>query len=125
MNYIRLPALVALALTVSACGIDVHDDCPALCHYENAPIITNLIAEPETVTAGASSTLTWAVSGDDPVLTIEVAGARPVTVTNETSYVARPILTTTYILVAENAAGRVQNEVIVNVNVTSAEPRTP
>lgn len=117
MNYIRLPALIALTLTVSACGGNSSTETPV---EPGAPIITDFTAEPETVAPGEVSTLTWTVSGDNPTLTIEADKLRPITVTGETSYIAQPTVTTTYVLVAKNAAGRVQDDVVVNVS--AAEP---
>lgn len=117
MSYVRLAAL-AVFILLSACGGDT--ETPT---QPGAPIITDLTADPETVAPGETSTITWTVSGDNVKLRIEVAGRRPITKTGETSYVAQPTVTTTYILVAENAAGRAQGEVAVNV--TAAPPETP
>ena len=118
MNHVRLAALAVLIL-LSACGRNT--ETPT---QPGAPIITDLTADPETVAPGETSTITWTVSGDNPALRIETDGRRPITVTGETSYVAQPTVTTTYILVAENAAGRAQDEVVVNVT-SAAPPETP
>ena len=118
MNHVRLAALAILIL-LSACGGDTDVETPTA---PGAPIITDLTADPETVAPGETSTITWTVAGDSPALRIEVVGRRPITVTGETSYVDNPTVTTTYILVAENAAGRAQDEVAVNV---TASPEAP
>ena len=118
MNYVRLAVPVVLIL-LSACSGDTDTGTPTA---PGAPIITDLTADPETVAPGETSTVTWTVAGDSPALRIEVVGRRPITVTGETSYVAQPTVTTTYILVAENAAGRAQDEVMVTV---TPPPETP
>lgn len=112
MNYTRLAASAVLVL-LSACG-GADPETPT-----GVPIITDLTADPQTVAPGDTSTITWTVSGK-PTLTIFEDGRRPITKTGETSHVAQPTVTTTYVLVAENAAGRVQDE--VKVNVTPAPP---
>ncbi len=117
MNYTRLAASAVLIL-LSACGGNA-DEAP-----KGVPIITDLTADPETVAPGETSTITWTASGN-PTLTIFEDGRRPITKTGETSYVAQPTVTTTYVLAAENAAGRVQDEVTVNVTAAAPPPETP
>ena len=117
MNYTRLAASAVLIL-LSACGGDA-EGAP-----KGVPIITDLTADPETVAPGETSTLTWTVSGN-PTLTIFEEGRRPITKTGETSHVVQPTVTTTYVLAAENVAGRVQDEVAVEVTAAAPPPETP
>lgn len=113
MNTIRLAASAVLIL-LSACGGNAADEAP-----KGVPIITDLTAKPATVAPGETSTITWTVSGN-PELIIDVGGRRPITVTGEASFIDNPTVTTVYTLVAENAAGKAQDE--VRVNVTAAAP---
>ncbi len=115
MNYTRLAASAVLIL-LSACGGNAAET------PKGVPIITDLTADPETVAPGETSMITWTVSGN-PKLTIFEDGRRPITKTGETSHIAQPTVTTTYVLAAENAAGRVQDE--VKVNVTPTPPAAP
>lgn len=113
MNYIRLPALVVLALFVSACGTRADTNPPT---EPGAPEIIAFTAEPATVSVGGTSILTWEVSGDNLMLEITTDDFySPIDVTGETTYAARPTVTTTYVLRARNAAGTDQEEVVVGV----------
>lgn len=104
MNHFRVPAFVALALLVSACGGD------------SAPVIASFTAEPATVSVGGTSMLTWEVSGQVNQLEITTEDFySPIDVTGEASYAARPTTTTTYVLRARNAAGTAEEEVVVGV----------
>lgn len=108
MNPFRVPALVALALLVSACGDDAATN--------GAPVIATFTAEPATVSVGGTSVLKWEVSGNDLLLEITTEDFySPIDVTGETSYAAMPTETTTYVLRARNAAGTAEEEVVVGV----------
>ncbi len=108
MNPFRVPALVALALLVSACSDDAATN--------GAPVIAAFTAEPATVSVGGTSTLTWEVQGNVTLLEITAEGFySPIDVTGEAFYAARPTETTTYVLRARNAAGSAQREVVVGV----------
>lgn len=108
MNPFRVPALVALALLVSACGDDAATN--------GAPVIASFTAEPATVSVGGTSTLTWEVVGQVDQLEITAEGFySPIDVTGEASYAARPTATTTYVLRARNGAGIAEEEVVVGV----------
>ena len=108
MNPFRVPALVALALLVSACGDDAATN--------GAPVIAAFTAEPATVSVGGTSILTWEVQGNVTLLEITTEDFySPIDVTGETSYAARPTETTTYVLRARNGPASVQEEVIVGV----------
>ena len=107
MKHIRISALTVLALLVSACGGDADT---------GAPVIAAFTAEPATVSVGGTSMLTWVVEGDVTLLEITYPNIySPVDVTGETSYAARPTVTTTYTLRARNAAGAAQEDVTVGV----------
>jgi hypothetical protein len=78
-----------------------------------APTITTFTATPDTISEGATSTLEWEVTGDEPItLTIEPDLGD---VTGLSSVVIEPIETTTYTLTATNNAGDVEASVDVTV----------
>lgn len=112
MKYLRIPASVALVLLVSACGGDTEVDVPT---GTGTPEISAFTAAPNAVVPGETATLTWEVSDNSATLTIGAEDFRPVTVTGQASYAAQPTVTTTYVLIAENAAGNDEAEVVVTV----------
>lgn len=76
------------------------------------PIINSFSAVPQSIDQGASSTLSWNISGQVDSLTIapEVGD-----VTGQASVVVSPAQTTTYILTASNSAGSSTSQVTVIV----------
>jgi hypothetical protein len=84
------------------------------------PVISSFTASPATVTQGASTTLSWAVSGATS-LTLD-NGVGPVT--GLTSKSVAPSATTRYTLTATNAAGSVTATVNVTVNAPVPPPTT-
>jgi len=76
-----------------------------------APIINSFSANPPTITAGESSTLSWSVT-DATTVTID-NGIGSVALTGTTA--VTPATTTTYTLTATNAAGGVTGSVTVTV----------
>ncbi|MEM6430070.1 MAG: hypothetical protein AAF708_12585, partial [Deinococcota bacterium] len=85
-----------------------------------APTITTFTATPDTIDEGATSTLAWEVTGDEPItLTIEPNVGD---VTGLTSITVEPAETTTYALTATNVAGTVIEEVIINVTQLPTTP---
>ncbi|MBL0211757.1 MAG: heparinase II/III family protein [Holophagaceae bacterium] len=79
------------------------------------PTISNFAATPPTITAGQSSTLSWAVSGATSLSIDNGVGA-----VTGTSKVVSPGATTTYKLTATNAAG--SSSATTTVTVNSAPP---
>jgi copper(I)-binding protein len=77
----------------------------------NQPVIQSFTANPSTIQAGESSTLSWSVSGATS-LTLNPGN---IDVTGQTSRVVSPESTTTYTLVATNANGSTQQSTTVNV----------
>lgn len=84
------------------------------------PVISSFTASPSSITQGASSTLSWTVSGEAS-LTIN-GGVGPVTGLSSKS--VTPSATTTYTLTATNAAGSVTATAAVSVNA-AALPALP
>jgi len=78
-----------------------------------APIINYFTADPETVSPGGDSTLSWSVSNADTV-TISTA-TESVMVGSSGSIIARLTATTTFTLTATNASGGVTKTAIVSV----------
>ena len=76
------------------------------------PIISSFISDVSTITEGESATLSWTSTGADS-LTLDPGS---IDVTGTTSYVASPVLTTSYTLTASNAYGDVSAGVTVTVN---------
>lgn len=78
-----------------------------------SPEITSFSASDELVPAGETVTLSWEVSGDEPItLILEPEGTD---VTGETSIEITPDEETTYRLLAENESGNDEAEVTVGV----------
>ena len=98
---LRVAASVLALLAVIACG----GPDPI------APTITSFAASPDVIEAGQMSTLSWQVV-DAASLTLLPGGAD---VTGEKSWLVSPAVSTTYSLLAENAAGGVSREVEVVV----------
>ena len=78
------------------------------------PVIQSFSANPLTITAGQSSTLSWTTSGATSLSIDQGVG----TVTS-TSKVVTPIMTTTYTLTATNDSGYATETVTVTVSSTS------
>jgi hypothetical protein len=76
------------------------------------PVISAFFANPGTISAGASSLLSWTTSGAS---TLSISGGVG-TVTGSTSRSISPATTTTYVLTATNGAGSVTQSVTVTVN---------
>ena len=92
MNAGKLGLLsVGLTLSLAACGI----------LGGNGPAITSFSANPPTIMAGGSSTLTWQV--DSSATSISISGVG--NVTNQTSATVEPTVTTDYTLTATSAEG--------------------
>ncbi len=84
------------------------------------PVINSFSASPATITAGQSSTLSWATTGAT-YMTID----QGVGVVTGTSKVVSPSATTTYTLSAGNAAGTTTATVTVNVKPVVVTPPPP
>jgi pSer/pThr/pTyr-binding forkhead associated (FHA) protein len=76
------------------------------------PVIVSLDANPSTITAGESSTLSWSVTNADSVVIDQSIGA----VAASGSTVVRPPATNTYTLTATGRGGTVTRQVTVTVN---------
>jgi hypothetical protein len=76
------------------------------------PVISSFFANPGTISAGASSLLSWVTSGASA---LSIGGGIG-TVTGSTSRSVSPATTTTYVLTATNGAGSVTQSVTVTVN---------
>ena len=94
------------SVSVNACG-------PTL----TAPTIGAFSADPTAISAGQSSTLTWAVTGSAPITVSIDQGVG--TVTGQSSTTVSPTGTTTYTLTATNEAG--YSSATATVNVTSVD----
>jgi peptidoglycan/xylan/chitin deacetylase (PgdA/CDA1 family) len=84
------------------------------------PVINSFAASPTTVTAGQSSTLSWATSGATFMTIDQGVGA-----VTGTSKVVSPNATTTYTLSAGNSAGTTTATVVVNVKPVVVTPPPP
>jgi hypothetical protein len=76
-----------------------------------SPVVSSFTADPPTITAGQSSTLSWNVA--NAIYTIVSPEVGPV---RETSTVVAPTVTTTYKLYATNQYGRTTRSVTVTVH---------
>jgi hypothetical protein len=76
-----------------------------------SPVVSSFTANPTTITAGQSSTLSWNVT--NAIYTIVSPTVGPL---RETSTVVQPTVTTTYKLYATNQYGRTTRSVIVTVH---------
>jgi hypothetical protein len=84
------------------------------------PVIASFTANPSTITAGQSSTLSWgAVTNATSAMIDQGIGG----VATPGSVVVKPTKTTTYILTATGCGGATTKQ--VTVNVTGAPPPTP
>ncbi len=81
------------------------------------PSISSFIATPSSITAGQSSTLSWAVTGATSLSIDNGVGA-----VTGTSKVVNPTVTTTYKLTATNSAGSVTATTTVTVNAAPQPP---
>jgi hypothetical protein len=77
------------------------------------PSITSFTAEPSTITAGQSTTLSWSVAGTAPITLSINQGVGDVS--GRTSVTASPTTTTTYTLTATNSAGSDSRQATVTV----------
>jgi hypothetical protein len=76
----------------------------------SAPAVTSFIATPQTVGAGAQTTLSWSAAGADYFIVSPEAGA-----VRGNSVTVNPAVTTTYTLAATNQFGRTTATVTVSV----------
>jgi len=83
-----------------------------------APVITQFLANPQTIEPGAQATLTWEVGAAKEV-TIEPGVGR---VQAAGTVVVKPPKSTTYVLMASNAAGTVRQEALVEVGDATGPP---
>jgi hypothetical protein len=79
------------------------------------PVIASFAASPTTIALGASSTLSWSVTGATSLSVSSNVGASPGAVTG-TSVVVSPVAATTYTLTAQNGSGTVAQSVDVTVS---------
>ncbi|MCZ2078840.1 MAG: LamG domain-containing protein [Bryobacterales bacterium] len=86
-----------------------------------SPVISSFKASPASITSGASSTLSWSVSGATSLSINQGVG----TVTGTTSKSVKPTATTTYTLTATNAAGSVTKTATVTVSAAPPPPEPP
>ncbi len=82
------------------------------------PVINSFTANPQTITQGQSTTLSWGVTGSSAVLSIN----QNVGTVTGTSKIVSPTATTTYTLTASNAGGTTTAQVSVNVIVPQVQP---
>jgi hypothetical protein len=112
---------ILLGVAIVAVAILVWKFIPPLLNPP-APVINSFAAEPESVTAGGSSILSWDVSGADIVDIDQEIG----TVNSTGTYMVSPTTTTTYTLTASNKAGSVTATVQVTappvINSFTADP---
>jgi len=82
-------------------------------------VITLFAASPATINSGASSTLTWAVTG---ATSIAIAPGTFTSTEASGSTTVSPTATTTYTLTATNGAGSVTSTATVTVNAPPSKP---
>lgn len=110
MPFFGLPAsLCCLIFLAAACGGGGGGSIPP---QPVPPMITDFGANPATITAGQSSTLSWSVTGATHLSIDPNVGD----VTGSTSRSVTPAATTTYILTATNAAGSTTRSLLLTVN---------
>jgi chitodextrinase len=87
------------------------------------PVIGSFAANPTSITAGGSSTLSWSVTGATTLSISPVVGI----VTGLTQKLVTPLTTTTYVLTATNSGGSTTASATVTVTTTqdTAAPTTP
>lgn len=96
--------LAALSALVGGCIRVIVSPTDETVHADSKPVISSFTAEPHDITQGASSTLSWNISGastvsiDQGIGNVALTGTRAVT----------PNTTTTYTLTATNATGSTQ-----------------
>jgi hypothetical protein len=84
-----------------------------------APTIARFSAEPSTIAAGESATLSWDVAGTSPIALAIDQGVGDVS--GQTSVIVSPTATTTYTLTATNSVGSDSKQ----VTVTVLQPQPP
>ena len=107
---------ILLGLAIAAVAILVWIFVPPLCNPP-LPVINSFTADPTSITAGESSTLSWSVSGATTVAIDQGVGNVGLTGTRTVS----PTTTTTYTLEASNRAGNST----ATVQVTVSAPPLP
>ena len=85
---------------------------------QTKPVIASFTASPESIESGKSSTLSWTVTGSQPI-TVSVSGLGEQT---GSSVSVSPTSTTTYTLTAKNSVGTVTKEVIIGVTAPPLPP---
>ncbi len=88
--------------------------------FIGAPQIASFQSAPETVTAGDTANLIWAVMGADSVTITPDIGSVPLGGSRQ----IRPGQTTTYLLTARNASGSANASVVITVNPPPTPPVT-
>jgi C1A family cysteine protease len=88
-------------ITVTASGGQKTHTAAESLTAESLPTITSLVASPNTITAGQSTTLSWTAAGAT-ILSLSSAASLPATAKSAT---VSPTATTTYTLTAGNAYG--------------------
>ena len=83
------------------------------------PVITSFTSSPASVNSGASSTLTWSITGATSI-SIDPGTFTSAAATGSTT--VSPTATTTYTLTATNAAGSVTSTATVTVNAQPSKP---
>ncbi len=86
-----------------------------------SPVISSFAANPSTITAGQTATLSWSVSGGTTISIDNGVGD----VSTVTSKTVSPAQTTTYRLTAANSAGSASAAVTVTVNAAPAPDTQP
>lgn len=113
-----------VTLTVSDGRLEASDGVSVTALPPGSPRIEEFDASPAVIPSGGSATLSWSVSGDEP-LTLVMDGGVGV-VSGESSVEVTPASTTTYTLTAVNAIGSASAQTTVVVNdppsVTSFAP---
>jgi photosystem II stability/assembly factor-like uncharacterized protein len=119
------PAIACVALFASGCAGDgtaiEPDTTLAGTTTAVAPSIELFVADPSSVTAGESTTLSWKVSDPDATLRLAPVG-REVT---GTSIEIQPVVTTTYTLIAINGGGSTAATATVRVVASGAGSTNP
>ncbi len=85
------------------------------------PTISSFVANPTSIFAGQSSTLSWSVSNSTSLSISNGVGS----VTNATSTSVSPTASTTYTLTASNTIGTITAQATVTVSPDSTPPSTP
>ena len=85
------------------------------------PTISSFVANPTSIFAGQSSTLSWSVSNSTSLSISDGVGS----VTNTTSTVVNPTASSTYTLTASNTIGTTTAQATITVSSDSTPPSTP